>query len=146
MMSDTTTSRTSYAGEPLPEIMIFPNRLLKAETTEKVLNALNDIPKVRQINIHGENLPATVTSGPHKGIPVNHPERRKIKVGNQEMELTVMVGSFFVELEDYDCVEETVELIRQKLDDLLPFGYNLEVGRYNKYRPTLTDYMKGLRC
>ncbi len=146
MMFRTSTSRTSYAGEPLPEVKIFTNRLLKAETTEKVLNGLNLIPNVRQINIHGEGLPVTVKSGPNTGIPVNHPERKVIKFGEREVELTMLVGSFFIELESHDKVEETVQLIREKCDELIPFGYNLEVGRYNKYRPTLTDYVKGLRC
>ncbi len=146
MMLKTSTSRTSYAGEPLPEVKVFTNRLLKAETTEKVLNGLYEIPNVRQINIHGEGLPVTVKTGPNTGIPVNHPERKAIKFGESEVELTMMVGSFFLELESHDAVEETVEQIREVCDELIPFGYDLEIGRYTKYRPTLTDYLKGLRC
>jgi methyl-coenzyme M reductase subunit D len=27
-------------------------------------------------------------------------------------------------------------------EDLLPFGFDLEVGRYSKFKPTVTDYAK----
>ena len=78
-MTGTRTMKTTYAGTPLPEVKIFTDRLLSAESTEKVLNALIKVKHVRQINICGESLPLTVKSGPHTGIPVNHPERKVIK-------------------------------------------------------------------
>ncbi len=144
-MMRTSNSADLYAGEPLPELKIFPNRLLRADTTEKLLNGINELPQVRQINIHGENLPATVRLGPHIGIPVNHPERKSIQYGDQEVVLTMMVGSIFVELLGYDEVEEAVDGIREVCDELLPFGYQLEIGRYSKFRPSLSDYLK-MRC
>ncbi len=54
---------------PLPEILIFPNRLLSAETTEKLLNRVYDVPHVRQVNLSGEGIPAMVGSGPAKVSP-----------------------------------------------------------------------------
>jgi methyl-coenzyme M reductase subunit D len=135
--------KTSYAGTPLPEVKIFTDRLLSADTTEKVLNALIELKHIRQINICGETLPEKVKSGPHTGIPVNHPERRVIKFGNQEIELIKQVGGFFVELTDEADVDSSVEEIRKVCDRTIPVGYTLEVGRYSKYRPTLTDT---LRC
>lgn len=144
-MSNTSKSGMNYAGEPFPEIKIFPSRLLKAATTEKVLNSIYSIPHVRQINIHGESLPVTVKSGANTGIPVNHPERKTIKFGDQEVTLTMMVGAFYVELKGYDNVEEVVEEIKKRCDELLPFGYTLDVGRYSKFRPSLNDHMK-MRC
>jgi len=135
--------KTTYAGTPLPEVKIFTDRFLSAETTEKVLNALIEVKHIRQINICGETLPLTVKSGPHTGIPVNHPERKMIKFGNTEIELTKLVGEFFIEL-NADCdVDAAVEEIRKACDKTVNIGYSLEIGRYSKYRPTLTDT---LRC
>jgi methyl-coenzyme M reductase subunit D len=135
--------KTTYAGTPLPEVKIFTDRLLSADTTEKVLNALIKVKHVRQINICGETLPIKVKSGPHTGIPVNHPERRVIKFGENEIELTKQVGGFYVELTADADVDAAVEEIRKKCDKMIKVGYTLEVGRYSKYRPTLTDT---LRC
>jgi methyl-coenzyme M reductase subunit D len=135
--------KTTYAGTPLPEVKIFTDRFLTAETTEKVLNALIEVKHIRQINICGETLPLKVKSGPHTGIPVNHPERKMIKFGDTEIELTKLVGEFFVEL-NADCdVDVAVEEIRKACDETIKIGYSLEIGRYSKYRPTLTDT---LRC
>lgn len=144
-MPNASKSGMNYAGEPLPEIKIFPSRLLKADTTEKVLNGIYGIPQVRQINVHGESLPLTVKSGANTGLPVNHPERKTIKFGDQEVTLTMMVGSFFVELKGYDDIEAAVEEIKKICDQLLPFGYTLDVGRYSKFRPSLNDHLK-TRC
>jgi len=143
LMTSTKATETTYAGTPLPEVKIFTTRLLGFETTEKVLNALIKVKHIRQINVCGESLPATVNSGPNKGIPVNHSERKAIKFGDREIELTKLVGEFFVELKG-DCdVDEAVEAIRKACDRTIKSGYTLEVGRYSKYRPTLTDT---LRC
>ncbi|MFA7341569.1 MAG: methyl-coenzyme M reductase operon protein D [Candidatus Methanomethylophilaceae archaeon] len=144
-MQNTSNSARNYAGEPLPELKIFPNRLLKADTTEALLSGIYSIPQVRQINVHGEALPAKVKSGPNTGIPVNHPERRVIRYGDQETLLTMLVGAIFVELKDCDSVDETLEGIKKVCDELLPFGYTLDVGRYSKFRPSLNDYLKS-RC
>lgn len=130
---------------PLPEILIFPNRLLKADTTEKLLNKIYEVPHVRQVNISGESLPAVLGSGPGAGLPVDHPERRVITVKGKEVELRLLVGRVFVEIDDIDHVQQALEEIEGICTELLPFGFNLEVGRYSKYKPTVTDYMKSKR-
>ena len=142
-MTSTGTARTTYAGKPLPEVKIFTDRLLSADTTERVLNALTEVKHVRQINICGETLPEKVKNGPNTGIPVNHPERRVIRFGDREIELTKQVGGFFIELTDDADVDIAVEEIRSACDSSMSVRYTLEVGRYSKYRPTLTDT---LRC
>ncbi|MGE4274451.1 MAG: methyl-coenzyme M reductase operon protein D [Candidatus Methanomethylophilaceae archaeon] len=144
-MQETPNPAANYAGEPLPEIKIFPNRLLKAETTEKLLSGIYSIPQVRQINVHGESLPATVKSGPNTGLPVNHPERKTIRYGDQEVLLTMLVGAVFIELKGYEAVDETMDEVKKVCDEMLPFGYTLDVGRYSKFRPSLNDYLKS-RC
>lgn len=127
---------------PLPEILIFPNRLLSAETTEKLLNKVYEVPHVRQVNISGEGIPAVLGSGPGKGLPNVHPERKTITVKGKEVELRLLVGRVFVEIDDIDNVQQALEKIEEICKDVLPFGFNLEVGRYSKYRPTVTDYKK----
>ena len=126
----------------MPEIMIMPTRLLSAATAEKLINKLYDVEHVRHINCQGEGLPAKLTQGPGAGLPVNHPERKKIKVKGKECELTIQVGRIFVELDDFEHVEETLQKIEGICEELLPFGFDLEVGRYSKFRPTVTDYAK----
>ncbi|WP_019176772.1 methyl-coenzyme M reductase operon protein D [Methanomassiliicoccus luminyensis] len=138
-------STDKFEPVPLPEILIFPNRLLSAETTEKLLNRVYDVPHVRQVNISGEGVPAMVGSGPGKGLPVEHEGRKVINVKGREIELQLLVGRVFVEIDDIDVVEKAIEAIDEICQELLPFGYNLEVGRYSKYRPTVTDYKKGKR-
>ncbi|MEM0449555.1 MAG: methyl-coenzyme M reductase operon protein D [Methanomassiliicoccales archaeon] len=130
---------------PLPEIMIMPSRLLSAATSEKLINRLYDVKHVRQVNCQGESLPEMVTQGPAAGIPVNHPERRKIKIKGKETELRIMVGRIFVEIDDIEHVNEALKEIESICEELLPFGFDLEVGRYSKFRPTVTDYAKK-RC
>ncbi len=131
-----------YAGVPLPEVRITTNRLLSAETTEKVLNAFEEIEHIRQINVSGESLPSKINSGPNKGLDNNHTQRRFVKIGGKEVELTKLVGNFFIELdvEDDKVLEETVGKIKAVCDENIEHGFNLEIGRYSKYRPTLNDY------
>ena len=131
-----------YAGIPLPEVEIFSNALLSAETTEKVLNALEPIEHIRQINMTGESISKNLNSGPGKGLPNNHSERKVIKVGGRDVELRFMVGAFYIEL-DVDSealLDETVEKIKAACEETMPLGFSVNVGRYSKYRKTLRDY------
>lgn len=131
-----------YAGAPLPEVRITTTRLLFAETTEKVLNGFEEIEHIRQVTMSGESLPRKINSGPNKGLDNNHTQRRTIKVGGKDVELTTLVGNFFIELdvEDDMVLDETVGKIKAVCDAHIEHGFNLEIGRYSKYRPTLTDY------
>jgi methyl-coenzyme M reductase subunit D len=124
----------------LPEIMIMPSRLLSADTTEKILNKIYEVKYVRHINCQGESLPLKLTSGAGSGLLVNHPERKVIKVNGKDEEMRILVGRIFVEIEDFEHVEETLQKIEKICEELLPFGFDLEVGRYSKFKPTTTDY------
>jgi methyl-coenzyme M reductase subunit D len=129
---------------PLPEIKIFPERLLLADTTEVLLNKLYAVKNVRQINVQGEGLPAVMKAGPGTGGPVNHPERKVIKVKGEDLELTVLVGNIFVEIRDIDFVPQALKDIEEVCKEVLPFSFTLEVGRYSKFKRTVSDYQKGL--
>jgi len=136
------TSTADYANVPLPELRVMTNRLLGAETTEKVLCLVDKIENIRQINMCGESLPRTIGSGPAKGNPNNHTERRIINVNGQEVELRCLVGSFYLELavDDEAALNAKVEEIKAAFDKVIPDGYTIDLGRYSKYRPTLHDY------
>ena len=139
----TEISEPSYAGVPLPEVRISSQRLLMAETTEKVLNAIMAVKDIRQINLKGESLPKTINSGPNRGIANNHSERRMIKYGDKEIELKHLVGDFYIELavENEEQLEERVKELDKAVKPILKdIGYSIDVGRYSKYRPTLHDY------
>ena len=131
-----------YAGVPLPEVQIITNRLLSAETTEVVLNKLDVIKGIRQIQMTGESIPKTINSGPGKGLPNNHTERRIINVNGREIELRYLVGAFYIELEveDEKELDAKLEEIEAVCNECIEFGYVLNVGRYSKYKPTLHDY------
>jgi len=131
-----------YAGVPLPEVQVFTNRLLNAETTENVLNALNDIENIRQINMTGESVSKVIGNGPAKGMPNNHEARKTIKVKGKDVELKYQVGAFYIELdvEDEDAMNLVISKIKENCDKIITHGYSLNVGRYTKYRKTLTDY------
>lgn len=136
-------SEPSYAGVPLPEINISTQRLLSADTTEKVLNAIVAVKGIRQINIKGENIPATINSGPHRGIANNHSERKTIRYGDKEVELKKLVGDFFIEVaaENQEQLDAMVDTIDKAVKPILKdIGYGIDVGRYSKYRPSLHDY------
>ena len=142
MSSNSSQPTVDYAGIPLPEIEIFSNNMLSAETTEKVLNALDKIDRIRQINMTGESISAVVNSGPAKGTPNNHSERKVIKVGGCEVELRYLVGAFYIEInaENEEMLNATVEEIRKACEKTMPLGFSLNIGRFSKFKKTLRDY------
>ena len=136
------TQPADYAGVPLPEVSVITNRLLSADNTEVILNKLEDIKGIRQINMTGESIPKTINSGPAKGLPNNHSERKVIHVKGREVELRYIVGGFYIELEVYteEELDAKLEEIKAVFDECVEYGYVLNVGRYSKYKPTLHDY------
>ena len=138
-------SKEEYAGVALPQVRITTDRLLSAATTEVVLNALAQnetiLSHVRRFDIKGESLPKIINSGPHRGIANNHTERRIIRFGNQEVELTKSVGDFILELlvKDEAELDMVFEEIKMVCNEVIPHGYTLSVGRYTKYRSTISD-------
>lgn len=138
-----------YTGKDYPQIWISTDRLLSAQSTESVLNLLAEdefiLSRVRRFDIKGESIPATINSGPNRGIANNHSERRIIRFGKQEIELTKAVGDFYLELlvkdeAEMNAVFEEVKKVCNEAILPLGFGYTLSIGRYTKYRSTLSDY------
>jgi methyl-coenzyme M reductase subunit D len=57
----------------------------------------------------------------------------------------VQVGRVFVEVDDIDNVQYVTEKLEEICEEVLPFGFTMEIGRYSKFKPTVSDYAKG-RC
>jgi len=122
-----------------PQIRIVPARLLYPETTERLLNGICGIGKVRRMVLNGPRLPAEVPYGPARGMANPHEARKVIKVGGEDVLLEVQVGVIVLELPD----EQSIQDIKEVCDSVFTeFSYQLQKGRYMKSIPTTTDYAK----
>jgi len=122
-----------------PQCRISTERLLNPETTEHLLNKIIEVPGIRRMVINGPRLPATVPYGPAKGQENPHPMRKKICVGDQELELQVHVGTILLELENRDVVPALKAACEQVFTN---FTFRIQEGRYMKTEPSLVDYCK----
>ncbi|MDD3753436.1 MAG: methyl-coenzyme M reductase operon protein D [Methanobacterium sp.] len=110
------------------DIEIFPHRLLNADTTEKLLNDLEDLKGVKRMVIQGQRLPPEEIN----------PERQFITVKGEEIDLQVKTGRIMMEIEE----EEIIEEVKKICDEILPFGYNVHVGTFIRKQKTVTDDIK----
>ena len=122
-----------------PQCRISAERLLNPETTECLLNKLIEVPGIRRMLLNGQRLPATVPYGPTKGQPNPHPMRRKIHIGDQEVELQVHVGNVLLELENRENIPALKSACESVFTD---FTFRLQEGRFMKTEPSLADYCK----
>ncbi len=110
------------------DIEIFPHRLLSADTTEKLLNDLEEVEGIKRMVIQGQRLPSEEIN----------PERKKIKIKGEEIDLQVQTGRVLMEIED----EEIIDEIRAVCENNLPFGFNIHVGTFIRKQKTVTDGIK----
>lgn len=110
------------------DIEIFPHRLLSAETTEKLLNDLEELEGVKRMVIQGQRLPSSE----------ENPERQFIIIKGEKIDLQVKTGRVLMEIEE----EEIIEDVKTICEDLLPFGYNIHVGTFIRKQKTVTDDIK----
>lgn len=110
------------------DIEIFPHRLLSTDTTERLLNDLEEVEGIKKIVIQGQRLPSAD----------NNTERRIIKVKGEEIDLQVQTGRVFMEIED----EEIIDDIKIICDDHLPFGFDVSMGTFIRKQKTVTDQIK----
>lgn len=110
------------------DIEIFPHRLLSADTTEKLLNDLEAVEGIKKMVIQGQRLPSEEIN----------PERKKIKIKGEEIDLQVQTGRVLMEIED----EEIIDEIRAVCESNLPFGFNIHVGTFIRKQKTVTDGIK----
>jgi methyl-coenzyme M reductase subunit D len=122
-----------------PQCRIITERLLNPETSERLLNKVVSVPGVRRMVLNGPRLPATIPYGPAKGLANPHPMRKTIKVGDQELELQVHVGTVLLELESRDVVPALQAAIEPVFTN---FTFRIQEGRFMKTEPSLVDYCK----
>jgi methyl-coenzyme M reductase subunit D len=122
-----------------PQCRIVTERLLNPETTEHLLNTLCQVAGVRRIVLNGPRLPSTVPYGPAKGLLNPHPMRKKIRVGDQELELQVHVGTILLEIENH----EVIPALKTACESVFTnFTFRIQEGRFMKTEPSLVDYCK----
>lgn len=115
------------------DIEVFPHRVLGADTTEKLLNGIECINDVKRTIIQGPRLPP---EDPNEDP--QYAERRKITVNAKELELKVKTGRIFVEISN----ESTIDEIREVCDKYLPFGFDINIGKYIRTQKTVSDNIK----
>jgi len=128
---------TKSDTEPV-QIEIFPQRFLKPETAECLLNEIYRAGGLVRIMIQGPNLPKSVPYGPGRGLPVDENRDILLKLGDQALELRVKVGRIWLELEG----EEYLEGVRAACERTLPFPFEMKQKRLFHTKPTVSDYAK----
>jgi methyl-coenzyme M reductase subunit D len=123
-----------------PQCRIVTSRLLNPERVEKLMNLIVDIEGVRRVILNGPRLPSAVPYGPAKGLPNPHDMRKMIRVGSQEFELQVHVGTILLELETRDIIP----LIKAACDEAFApeISYYVQEGRFMKTEASLSDYAR----
>ena len=122
-----------------PQCRISTERFLNPETTERLLNKLCDVPGIRRMVLNGPRLPVTVTYGPAKGMPNAHTMRKTIRVGDQDVELQVHVGTVLLELEN----REIIPALKAACEAVFTtMTFRIDEGRFMKASPSLVDYCK----
>lgn len=137
----TDVDETDFEVIKATNVKIFPDRILKPETTEKILNQVMGLDGILRVLINGESLPAVVRMGPAKGTPVNHTDRKTINVKGNDVPLRVSVGEIILTVK-LDNLEDFVKEVENILDETLNFGYNVSTGIFTKTTTSVTDYMK----
>jgi methyl-coenzyme M reductase subunit D len=122
-----------------PQCRIVTERLLNPETTEHLLNKLIEVPGIRRMVLNGPRLPVTVTYGPAKGLANPHSMRKAIRVGDQDLDLQVHVGTIVLELENREIIPALHAAIEPVFTN---FTFRIQEGRYMKTEPSLVDYCK----
>lgn len=123
------------------DIKIIPNRYLKPDTTEKILNELYDLEGQQRVLIHGPSIPLKVFYGPGKGHVVNHTDRKEINVKGNPIELRVMVGEIVITV-DMSKFNEFMDGLEGVLEQYMPCDYSLLVGIFTRTKSTISDYLK----
>ncbi len=122
-----------------PQIRICSIRMMKPETCEGLLNKLVEIPGIRRILLHGQNIPKVIPYGPARGIENVTDIKRRITVGSTNCDIRMLVGDIILELED-DCI---IGVIKRVCDDFfVKFGFVMQEGTFIKPTPTMVDYAR----
>lgn len=123
------------------DIKIVPDRFLKPNTTELLLNDIYELDGHQRVLIHGPSLPVKVFYGPGKGHDVNHTDRKEIMVKGSPIELRVMVGEIVITV-DMSKFNEFMDSLQVILENHMPCEFSLLVGIFTRTKSTISDYLK----
>jgi len=113
--------------------------MMKPETCENLLNKLVDVPGIRRILLHGQNIPKVIPYGPARGMENKSAIKRRITIGSTSCDIRMLVGDIILELED-ECI---IGLIQKICNDFfVNFGFVMQKGIFIKPTMTLVDYAK----
>ncbi len=120
------------------QVEIFPIRYLTPQTAQRLLNEIYKNGGIVRIMIHGPNMPRAVPYGPGKGVPIEENKDQLVQIGDQALELRVMVGRIRLELES----EKYIEGLKAACERALPFSFQIKQGKFFHDRLTVSDYAK----
>ncbi|HPJ30688.1 MAG TPA: methyl-coenzyme M reductase operon protein D [Methanothrix sp.] len=120
------------------QIEIFPQRFLKPDTAQTLLDEIYRCGGVLRITIQGPNLPKAVPYGPGKGLPIEEHENMLLEIGNSAMELRVKVGRIWLELDSEGRIEE----VKAACERMLPCSFTIRRKKIFRTKPTVSDYAK----
>jgi len=115
------------------DIEIFPHRVLGADTIEKLLNEIEGLDGINRTLVQGPRIPPEDPDEDPR-----YAERRIITVKGKEVELKVKAGRIFVDLSD----ESVIDQIREICNEILTFGFDINIGTYIRTQKTVTDSIK----
>lgn len=130
---------SSATRQIYPQIKIVSIRMMKPETTERLLNMIVEVPGVRRILLRGQNIPKTVPYGPARGIENKTNFKTDLSVAGTDVSIRLMVGDVILELEE----PSVADLIKETCDKFFTnFGFYIQKGTFIKPSPTMVDYAK----
>jgi methyl-coenzyme M reductase subunit D len=119
------------------DIQVFPHRILGSDTTEMLLNRIESLSNVKRTVIQGPRLPLKDPNENPK-----YAERRFITVKDKEIELKVKTGRVFIDISDDSDVLDIKDEIEEICEELLPFGFDINIGKFIRTQKTVTDNLK----
>ncbi|UEC42861.1 MAG: Methyl-coenzyme M reductase operon protein D [Methanothrix sp.] len=120
------------------QIEIFPQRFLKPDTAQRLLDEIFQGGGILRITVQGPNLPRMVPYGPGKGLPIEEHKNMLLELADQALELRVKVGRIWLELDS----EDRIEGIRAACERMLPFSFTIKRKQIFHTKPTVSDYAK----
>lgn len=123
------------------DVKIVPDRYLKPDTCEKILNEIYELEGLIRVLIHGPSLPKKVFYGPGKGHEVNHSDRKSINIRGESLDLRIMVGNIILTV-DISHFNDLMDQLSTILDKNTPCDYSLLVGVFTRTKSTISDYLK----
>jgi methyl-coenzyme M reductase subunit D len=122
-----------------PQVKIVSIRMMKPETTERLLNMIVEIQGVRRILLRGQNIPKTVPYGPARGIENKTDFKYGVSVAGTEVDIRLMVGDIILELEHISVADQ----IQQTCEEFFTnFGFYIQKGTFIKPSPSMVDYAR----